>query len=378
MILLLASPDAFILKDKHRQALADVLSKAKAAGNEVALLSNNEKPDWFDDLFQGTGVEFHKVVGRQDGSIIPLVTKQMDVEPYDAIVLAANREDIMMGKNGNAVVVAANWSKDHQVKALGIQAKHGDDLSQIIQLTGSWEGDWWYSGSAAGYEVRVLGDLSTYYKPADQEIFATQLKATVKHGGPKLNALLALTARSALIEGLGKLDDTLWGVFPSSSSDNKDAEVLSDFCHRLRTTVSKVRFCKKGQPLFIRHIASRKRSGGGVSDRENPAEQLETLHVNPYYASQRLTGRNVVLVDDCMTCGTSFGVAAALLRAAGASTVTCIALGKFGNQDKSYDITITGDPAAPLSSTDYTVNDISMMKSIRSGDVQRSLVQLLK
>ncbi len=283
-----------------------------------------------------------------------------------------------MGKNGNAVLVAANWSKDPQVKALGIKVGHGDELDQIIQLTGSWDGDWWYSGTATGYEVRVLGDLSTYYKPADQEKFGNQLKVTVKNGGPQLNALLALTARSALIEGLGQLGNTLWGVFPSSSSDNRDTEVLSDFCHRLRTTVSKVRFCKKGQPLFIRHIASQKRSGGGVSDRENPAEQLATLHVNPYYvAEDRLPGRNVVLIDDCMTCGTSFGVAAALLKAAGASTVTCIALGKFGNQERSYDITITGNPAAPLTSSDYTVNDISPISSKRSGDAQRSLVQLL-
>lgn len=78
-----------------------------------------------------------------------------------------------------------------------------------------------------------------------------------------------------------------------------------------------------------------------------------------------------------MTYGTSFGVAAALLKAAGAASITCIALGKFGNQDKSYDISITGIPGAPLTSSDYNINGISSITSVRSGNVQRSLVHLL-
>lgn len=283
MIMLMASPDAFKLKVEYRYALAAIFSNVSAQGNPVLIVSNNEKPIWFDDLFKETGVIFRKEVGRQNGTLIPRLAESLDIRPYDTLVLAANKEDVAMGKNGNAVLVAANWSNDPHVKALGIKVQHGDDLDQIIKMTANWDGDWWYSGTAAGYEIRVLGDLSTYYKPIDQEIFGNQLKVTVKNGGAQLGALLALTARSALIEGLGQLENTLWGIFPSSNSTNKDAEVLSDFCHRLRTTVSKVRFCKKGQPLLIRHTVSRKRSSGGISDRENPAEQLSTLHINPYY-----------------------------------------------------------------------------------------------
>ena len=71
--------------------------------------------------------------------------------------------------------------------------------------------------------------------------------------------------------------------------------------------------------------------------------------IYPYYkTSNRLKGKHVVVVDDCTTYGVSFGVAAALLRKAGAQAVTGVALGKFGNQLRAYDIDIQSDPYQPI------------------------------
>lgn len=163
-----------------------------------------------------------------------------------------------------------------------------------------------------------------------------------------MNALLAMVARSLLTQGVDSFPKLFWGVFPSSASDNSDSEVLSDFTHRLRTTVSKVRMARKGEPLFVRHKPSTKRSSAGSrTDRLDPTEQIETIHLNPKYRGN-LTGRNVIVVDDCTTHGVSFGVAAALLRKAGANSVTCIALGKFGRSLRDYQIDITSDPFQPL------------------------------
>lgn len=379
MIILLASPDAFDLTDKRKRQLAKVFIDTRSNKNPTAIISNRKEPDWFESVFDKSNVQFVRSPGRQSGEHLKVFSDQFNLQPHETLVVAHSRNDVAMGKNGGAVLLGASWSGEQQVQSLGIQIRNADELREIIALTQNWDGDWWYSASAAGYEVRVLGDLSTYYKPADQEKFGTQLTQTVKNGGPKLNALLALTARSALIEGLGDTANTLWGTYPSSNSSNNDSEVLSDFCHRLRTTVSNVRFCSRGKPLFIRHIASRKRSGGGVANREDPAEQLETIHINPYYISKgRLRGRNVVLLDDCMTNGTSFGVAAALLKAANASSVTCIALGKFGNKDLSYEIDVTGDPSQPLTNRDYSVKSISHLSGTQSKGVQQSLIDLLK
>src|SRR5690348_4308907 len=99
------------------------------------------------------------------------------------------------------------------------------------------------------------------------------------------------------MDGFGSELNLVWGVYPSSSSGNDDREILSDFSHRLRTTISRSHFCKKGQPLFIRHTASPKRSYGGGGNRTDPSGQMETIHLNPFYAeNKRLVGKHVIVL----------------------------------------------------------------------------------
>lgn len=180
------------------------------------------------------------------------------------------------------------------------------------------------------------------------------------------------------MEGFGTKRDVLFGVYPSSESKNDDSEVLTDFAHRMRTTVSLARMAAKGEPLFIRHLPSSKRSDGGGADRTDPSEQVITLHLNPYYAkSKRLIGKNVVVVDDCTTYGVSVGVAAAFLRAAGAESVTGVALGKFGSQLRYYEIDIKSDPFKPVPAGSFTVVGSAPMTGVSNSSAQTSLQNLI-
>lgn len=347
--MLLTSPDA--LGAATDQAVVKVLSDLKASSNIVAVISNHDKPEWFDDTFNNTRVQFIKQLGRQNGKIVAENAATLKLEPYDVIVLAGTDTDVQMGKNGGAVVVVAGWSANAKIQSYGICVQDAQELQDVINIATEWNGHWWFSAQRTFYSINALGDLSTYGKQQAQETFAKQLTHTAKQGGSKLTALLTITARSLLMDGIGDESKLAWGVYPSSSSANDDTEVLSDFTHRLRTTVSKVQLAKKGKPLFIRHTPSAKRSsGGGGGDRTDPAGQITTIHVNPVYKG-KLTGRHVIVVDDCTTYGVSFAVAAAFLKKAGASKVTGIALGKFGNQLRHYDITINTDPYAPV--TDF-------------------------
>ena len=63
----------------------------------------------------------------------------------------------------------------------------------------------------------------------------------------------------------------------------------------------------------------------------------------------------MIVVDDCTTYGVSFGVAAAFLRKAGAASVTGVALGKFGNQLRYYEIDIKTDPFQPVVAGGFNV-----------------------
>ncbi|WP_112076959.1 hypothetical protein [Herbaspirillum rubrisubalbicans] len=380
MLIVLTSPDALLINGAINQKLVDVLKQAREKGYPTGLVSNHKKPDWFDATFAGTQVQFVREYGRQNGDFVKANAETFSLKPFDVLVLATKADDVQMGKNSGAVLVAGGWSSDKQVAALGVQVATPDDLSKVIELSAEWPGKWWFAGDAAFYNVRALSDLSSkkYGLTHTQQAFAHRLTATVKNGGVKLNALLAVTARSLLMDGFGERENLLWGVYPSSSSANDDSEVLSDFCHRLRTTVSRVQMAKRGVPLFIRHTASSKRSAGGGGDRTNPTEQILTLHLNPHYKkSDRLVGKNVVVLDDCTTYGVSFGVAAAFLRAAGAASVTGIALGKFGSQLRDYEIEISGDPFMPVKNGDFKILKSESMAGVSNSEAQSSLQNLI-
>lgn len=93
--------------------------------------------------------------------------------------------------------------------------------------------------------------------------------------------------------------------------------------------------------MFFRYKPSTKRSSVGVGvDRLKPTEKIESIYLNPQYR-HKIVNRNVIVIDDCTTHGVSFGVAAVFLRKAGAKSVTCITLGKFGRSLRGYRIEIT-------------------------------------
>lgn len=376
MLIVLASPDALVQKGALYPDLVTVLKDASTAKHPVGVVSNHTEPAWFAGAFAGSSVQFLHQPGRQNGTIVADNAKGLGLHPFDALVLAVNDADLRMGKNGGAILVAAGWSTDAKVKTLGIQVHSPKQLAEVISLTNGWTGNWWFSASGPLYEVRALTDLSGYNKPLDQAEFAAKLTITVKNGDARLLSLLTVTSRSLLIDGEGTQDSLLWGVYPSSNSANDDTEVLSGFVHGLRTTVSRAHLCKRGAPLFIRHKPSAKRSKGGGGDRTDPTDQLLSLHINPAYKAG-IKGKNVMVLDDCTTYGVSFGVAAALLRKAGAKSVTGVALGKFGNQLRQYDIEILGDPFKPLSATDFKLKTVAWFPGTTNSISQKVLQSLI-
>ena len=249
----------------------------------------------------------------------------------------------------------------------------------MVRLVEGWPGLWYYGGSEAWYSVYALADVSGVGAniTAAQAEWARRVVATVKGGGLRLPTLLTVGARSLFKSGIVSPKELMFGLYPSSVSSNDDDEVLSDFTHRLRTVTSRVRVAKRGAPLFLRHSASTKRSRGGVVDRTNPAEQVETLHVNPEY-KRNIPGRHVILLDDCTTYGVSFGVASSFLRKAGAASVNCVALGKFGDQLRYYEITIKSDPFAPVARGQYAVSLMRHFAGTRNASAQTALRGLIR
>jgi phosphoribosylpyrophosphate synthetase len=348
-LIVLSSPDTILQNGSPKDDIVAALKSIRAQGVKVGLVSNHGEPHWFSEQFPNGKVKFATVRGRQRGDCVKTWAARYELRPFDILVLAGKLEDMIMSKNGGAVTIAAGWSTDEKIRNLGIKVRNGAEFEEVVQLTSQWPGEWWYSGNGNHYDVKVLADLSTMGSNISvaQGQLSAVLTRTVKNGGARLIALLTITARSLLMDGLGAEQQLLWGLYPASQSQNNDSDVLSDFTHRLRTTVSKVKFAERDQPLFLRHAASEKRSGGGGGNRTDPKNQIETVCLNPFYR-KKIQGRHVVVVDDCTTYGISFAVASAFLKKAGAAKVTGVALGKFGNCLQEYGI-VTEFPHAAKS-----------------------------
>ncbi|KAB2970118.1 phosphoribosyltransferase [Zoogloea sp.] len=380
MLMILTGTDAVAPNGVPRNDVVDALKNLKTAGNVVAVVSNHAQPNWFEVAFFQSEVQFLQVPGRQNGKIITENAARLKLHSHDTFVLAATDADMQMGKNGSAILIAANWSTDARIRKLGVNVSSGAEFYEVLQLSTGWQGTWWFASNlhTATYSVRALADLSSMYgQNATQQEFASKLKTTIKGGGPQLTALLAVTARSLLSEGVGSQKELLWSVYPSSRSTNDDTDVLSDFCHRLRVITSRARYAQRECPLFIRHAPSAKRSQGGGGDRTNPTQQIETIHLNPFY-KKSLTGRHVIVLDDCTTYGVSFGVAAGLLRKAGAKSVTGVALGKFGNCLSHYQIDIQGDPFKPIRKGSYSYHPPLPFHGATSEAAKTTLRQLIR
>jgi hypothetical protein len=85
----------------------------------------------------------------------------------------------------------------------------------------------------------------------------------------------------------------------------------------------------------------------------------------------------VIIVDDCTTYGISFAVASAFLHAAGAASVSGIALGKFGNQLGYHDIVINSDPFQPVGADQFELVSQSALAGRTDGTAQQALLALI-
>lgn len=376
MLILLASPASVIsAAGTINSEIISVLAEI-AKTNPVGIVSNKEAPQWLSAAVEGTKIQVVKVQGRQSGAFIKQLAKKADVPTYNILCLTASDVDYQMGKNGGAILVAAGWAADAKAKSLGIKVDNAKELLEVFTLSSEWNGSWWYSGDGKHYNVRALADLSSYGPQIDQAAFSRKVTDAVKKGGGPLNALLTITARSLLLEWGGERKGVLFGVYPSSDPKNYNNEVLTDFTHRLRTTVSRVHHADRKEPLFIRHLRAPKRSAGQGGNRLDPQNQVTTIHLNPYY-KQSIVGKDVILIDDCTTYGLSFGVAAGFLYKAGAKSMTGIALGKFGGRLESFSVSIENDPFNKVWPAQYTLYEHVAFPGTAEQNAQRDLKNLI-
>lgn len=358
--------------EQAKRVRADVLlelQKLGQAGHAVFCVSNHAQPAWWSAC--GKVVQHRKVYGRQNGKFVSaLVAANSGVLRHsDVVVLGTSEEDFLMAVNSRSILLACGWciDLDAKTKHYGVLVDAPQRLEQVIGFLED-KHPWYFHHHSAFLDVFSLTDAGTKYE-SDAQIkrLAQRLQSCLKNGQPIYKNAFRLHLLSSLYTTDGFKSADVWSYYPSSDSNNSGQEIMTEFSELARTTFGK----RNRHPLLIRHRPSVKRHMSG-GDRNDPRSQLETVHLNPDYRD-KLAGKTVVVMDDYLTRGVSFGVCASLLQKAGAAKMIGVSMGKFGNASNVYNIEIQGDPFAPLKK--YRVISMNSMAGTYEADAK---LQFLK
>ena len=361
--------------DQAKSVRADLLlelQKLRQAGHAVVCVSNHSQPAWWSECSKA--IQYCKVFGRQNGKVVPaLVAANSEILRHsDVAVLGTSEEDFLMAVNSRTILLACGWCPDLSAKTrqYGVLVDTPERLDQMVGFLED-KHPWYFHHRSDFLDVFSLTDAGTKYE-SDAQIkrLAERLQNCLKNGYPIYKNAFRLHLLSSLYATDDFRSADVWSYYPSSDSKNTGQEIMTEFSELARTTFGK----RNKGPLIIRHKASMKRhlSGG---DRNDPRSQLDTIHLNPDYRG-KLSGKTVVVMDDYLTRGVSFGVAASLLKVAGAAKVIGVSMGKFGNASNIYNIELQCDPFSPLGK--YRVISRNSMTGTYAADAKLQFLKKFK
>jgi hypothetical protein len=341
-----------------QQPIPGIVTALKGLFEEhaVVVVSSHPQPAWFPEHFGFAQFQWCTFKDRQSGAV---VHKFLDANKErfghaDFIVIGASDADFFMAVNSKTCLLRAEWAPlGDRIRRYGVPLSRPESLPNVLRFLEDAK-PWYFRHEDDFLRVYALTNAGTI-KETDRDIIrlVTRLRECLKAGnmaysmGFKLH-LFASLSRTPIFR-----DASIWAHYPSSNSKNSKSEPMWEFAELARETFK----CLTNGPLLLRHKPSPKRHTGG-GDRNDPTSQLATVHLNPSYRD-RIPGSTVIVLDDYLTYGVSFGVSAALLKRAGAQRVACVAMGKFGDTANDYSITIHDDDVfAPLHNYEYTYHGL--------------------
>jgi hypothetical protein len=317
--------------------------KMMRQGNHILLVSNHGRPTWLtSDMAY---IQYYGTASRQSGDLVENIisdNKSKNIVKSEIIVIGAADADMQMASNSNTLLIRPAWAKlEANMAKYGVEWKDPSTLPALVDYLDD-TGPWFFVSPDTFLNIYCLTSAGTKYETdADYEKLANRMRWCLKDGQVELKSGLTLHLLSSIYATSGFSEAKRWGFYPSSNSANDLSEVMAEFTRHAGHLFKR----RVKEPLFIRHKPSVKRHLAG-GNRTDATSQVTTLHLNPYYKG-KLKGEMVVVLDDFLTYGLSFGVAAAFLKKAGAKKVIGIAMGKFGGVAQRYQIEIEGDPFSP-------------------------------
>jgi hypothetical protein len=379
MKLVLISSD--VVWDKSRNAPYDGIQAALKAilesGNAVFLVSSHSEPSWLSKNFPGIKFQACSIKMRRNGEIVQRLLKVNEpngLKRSDVVIFGASDTDFFMAVHSKTLLARCDWVPDkgerERIKYYGLPVNSPKGMPSLVSILRDNE-PWYFQYQGHELGVYALTDAGTITElDAGALVLKERLKNCLKTGAPQNRKEFIAHLLSSLCATEAARSADWWGWYPSSKANNDDVEVMREFCRLAQTTFGR----KSHGPLFMRHkpAPARHLQKGARTD---PRMQIETVHINPDYRGH-LEGKTVAVLDDYITYGLSFGVAAAMLRKAGVSKILGIAMGKFGNCAEIYDIEVESDVFTPINA--FKNNGYRDMIGRTSGAAQKDFTEKFK
>ena len=325
-------------------------TKALVGSHVFVSVSDRPAPSWFKTNFPWLKYCNAPSFGggsRKSGKFVAGLldlNKTLNLRKSQLVMLGYGEADVPMYANSQSVLIRCDWRSDlhPKIRPYGIPCPTVSALPPILKLLNE-EHPWFFTHTDNVCDTYCLTNAATRVG-SDEELkaLAAQLQSCLKAGNPKKRQEFIVHLLSSFYATDIFRAADLWSYYPSSKSANDGTELICDFVELARTTFNRR---KKEHPLFIRHTPTSARHSSPQAKREDPASQIQSIHLHPDYDGS-LRGKTVVVLDDYTTTGVSFSVAAAFLRKAGAAKVLAVAMGKFPRTSYIQEIELGSSPFA--------------------------------
>jgi len=344
MKLLITSPDAIIDRSSGNffQDIVEILDELikNDSIRIIVFSSHSEKLVNIPDRFKPMEISFSKKGG---GHIIETIREKTAYKEYsDMIVLGATDNDFFMSSNKKLLLLAPLWAEnnnpDSKVYKYGLRLSSPKALRLLFNKFISISNPWYYKLQVADNTViySLINANTMYCDNSDVRRLNYNFKDCLKNHNTTYRFIFNIYFQIAANNILKELRDiNYWGIYPSSTTAiNED---LDYFKERLRKMYS----CKTDEQILIRSREVSRRHSSDKTQRiaDGCDSQFGSIIVNDYY-KKKIRGKNICIIDDFTTYGSSCETTRHLLTQAG---IVFLTLGKFGINYYKYNYVLSGN-----------------------------------
>ncbi|MGG3556258.1 hypothetical protein ABES23_06090 [Peribacillus frigoritolerans] len=294
----------------------ELITNIYDAGDDVIFLSNNRNN--LVEIIEE--FEFATFVRRSD--IRGLIDES---EETLFILVGSSDVDLYLASSKKILLINPQWSYVQQEKAVkyGFAIRTPQGLERVLRILKNHNA-WFYTLELdEATEVYSLTRANYYYVESQSEVEILKgFENLLKEGNKQYFKVLLYHFIGAIVNNPMFREIDIWAIMPSSKkTNNKDMEDLKE---RARLLMGK----RYKEPLFLRHTQVTKSRDMNQAARLYCDRHFDSIIINPVYQG-KLQGKNICVLDDYLTNGTSFETLRNLLRHEGVNQILFVSMGRF-------------------------------------------------